>query len=242
MILIVCTPGHVAFAIHDAAETLGDEVRTASVTDPDLFTHALGCRALVYVAESRLLDAHEGAAPERMRAVVRASHAPGVGRVVAVFPQGEAWREEAGMLRTDGVGYTILRSRPLIDELADATNLHAARSIWLPQGKMVDLVSRAALAAAIRDGITRDDWCGATVDVPSEAMDLGEAMRRASEITGAGVRVHITSPSVSFAMRKLSLWMGLEPPELEALCDRLPISSYARGGTRGSSSIAMGAS
>jgi hypothetical protein len=228
MILAVCTPGHVASAIHDAAEILREEVRIASVTDPDLFTHALGSRAIVYVPEPRLLDAREECDPERMRAVVRASHAPGAGRVVVVFPQSDAWSDETRVLQRDGVGYTILRTRPLIDELADATNLHAARSVWLPRGKTADLVSRAALAAAIRDGIARDDWCGATIDVPSEAMEIAEAMRRAAEIAGAGVRVHVTSPSVSFAMRKLSLWMGLEPPELEALCDRL-------GGPRASS-------
>jgi hypothetical protein len=122
-----------------------------------------------------------------------------------------------------GRRYTILRVRPLVDELADATNLHAARSVWLPRGRTVDLASRAALAVAIRDGITRDDWCGSTIDVPSERIELAEAMRRAAEIAGAGVRVHVTSPRVSFAMRKLSLWMGLEPPELEALCDRLGV-------------------
>ena len=221
MILAICTPGHVASAIHDAAEMLGEEVRTASVTDPDLFMHALGCSTIVYVAETRLLDASEQCDPERMRAVVRASHAPGVRRVVVVFPQSDAWREEARVLQKDGVGYTILRARPLVDELADATNLHAARSVWLPRGKKVELATRDALATAIREGITRDDWCGATIDVPSEAMEIAEAMRRAAEIAGAGVRVHVTPPSVSFAMRKLSLWMGLEPPELEALCDRL---------------------
>ena len=221
MILTICAPGHVASAIREAADILGETVRAASVDDSDLFTHALGCRAIVYVAEPRLLDAGEECDADRMRAVVRASHAPGVERVVVVFPEGEVWREEALVLQKDGVGYTILRARPLVDELADATNLHAARSVWLPRGKTVDLASRAALALAIRDAITRDDWCGATIDVPSERIEIAEAMRRAAEIAGAGVRVHVTSPSVSFAMRKLSLWMGLEPPELEALCDRL---------------------
>jgi hypothetical protein len=221
MILSVCAPGHLASAIREAAEILGDPLRTARADDPDLFMHALGARAIVYVAEPRLLDGNEVCDPDRMRAVVRACHAPGVQRVVVVFPHGEVWNEEALVLRKTGVAYTILRARALVDELADATNLHAARSVWLPRGKTVDLVSREALAHAIRDGISRDDWCGATIDVPSDRIEIAEAMRRAAEIAGAGVRVHVTSPSVSFAMRKLSLWMGLEPPELEALCDRL---------------------
>lgn len=221
MILALCAPGHVASAVREAAELLGEPVRTASVDDPDLFMVALGCRAVVYVAEPRLLDARGDCSPERMRAVVRASHAPGVERVVVVFPEGDVWREEALLLQKDGVGYTILRTRPLIDELADATNLHAARSVWLPRGKTVDLASRPSLAGAIRDAITRDDWCGATIDVPSERIEIAEAMQRAAAIAGAGVRVHVSSPGVSFAMRKLSLWLGLEPPQLEALCDRL---------------------
>jgi hypothetical protein len=221
MILGVCPPGHVASAIREAAELLGEELRTASATDPDLFMHALGCRAIVFAPEPRLLDAAEQCQPERMGAIVRASHAPGMARVVVVFPQGEAWRDEALVLEKDGVGYTILRSPPVVEELADATNLHAARSVWLPRGRRVDLVSRAELAAAIRDGITREDWCGATIDVPSESMEIADALKRAGEIAGAGVRVYATSPSVSFAMRKLSRWMGLEPPELEQLCDRL---------------------
>lgn len=221
MILVLCEPGHVASAVRETGERLGAELRFASVTDDDLFMHAVGCEAIIYVAEPRLLDASEHCAPERMRAVVRAAHAPGVKHVVAVFPHGEAWRDEAALLQKDGVGYTILRSRPLLDELADATNFHAARSVWLPRGKTVDLVSRDALTAAIRGAIVRDDWCGATIDVPGERMEMAEAMRRAAELAGAGVRVHVTSPSMSFAMRKLSLWMGLQPPELEALCDRL---------------------
>lgn len=221
MILALCAPGHIATAIGEAAASLGETVRASTSIDDDLFMQALGCRAIVYVAEPRLIDARDIPNADRMRAVVRASHAPGVQHVVAVLPQGDAWCEEALPLQKDGVGYTILRSRPLLDELADATNFHAARAVWVPRGKPVDLVPRPALAAAIRDAIVRDDWCGATIDVPSERMEIADAMRRAAEIAGAGVRVHATSPSMSVAMSKLSLWMGLAPPDLQALCDRL---------------------
>lgn len=221
MMLVLCAPGHIATAIREVADSLGETVRTATSTDDDLFMKALGCRTIVYVAEPRLIDACDTPNADRMRAVVRASHARGIQHVVAILPRGDAWREEAVVLQKDGVGYTILRSRPLLDELADATNFHATRSVWLPRGKPVDLVPRSALISAIRDAIVRDDWCGATIDVPSERMEMAEAMRRAAQIAGAGVSVHVTSPSMSFAMRKLSLWMGLAPPELETLCDRL---------------------
>lgn len=229
MILSVCRPGHVAGAIRHVAEALQEPLRTASVSDPDLFMHALGCRTIVYAAEPRLLDAAPAPDPERMRAVVRASHAPGVKRVVVVFPIGEAWRAEADVLQRDGVAYTILRSRALVDELADSTNLHTARSVWLPRGQTVDLVARPALASTIEDAITRDDLCGGELDVPAERMEIAEALRRAASAAGAAVHVHEASPSISFAMRKLSLWMGLEPPELEGIFDRL--------GERGSSRL-----
>jgi hypothetical protein len=75
MILAVCAPGHVASAIHEAGEVLSEPLRTARADDPDLFMHALGCRAIVYVAEPRLLDANEASDANRMRAVVRAAHA-----------------------------------------------------------------------------------------------------------------------------------------------------------------------
>jgi len=221
MILTVCSPGHVADAVRIAADSLGEVLRAATISDPDLFMHALGCRTIVYAAEPRLLDAPQAGDPDRMRAVVRAAHAPGVERVVVVFPVGEAWEAEARVLRKDGVGYTILHSRPLVDELADATNFHATRSVWLPRGQSVALVPQARLSATLRDAITRDDLCGATLEVPAERMEIVEAIRRAAGVAGAGLRVHAASPSISFAMRKLTTWMGHAPPDLEGIFDRL---------------------
>jgi hypothetical protein len=223
MILSTCSPGHVAAAVREAARRIDEPVRAASASDADLFMKALGFRAIVYAPEARLLEAAEGGSPEpeRMRAIVSAAQAPGVERVVVVAPSGSAWEEEHAVLRKNGIGYTILRAQPLLDELADATNLHAARDVWLPRGKTVRLASADALARAVHLALTRDDWCGSTIDVDAESLDIAEAMRRAAALAGARVRVHVTSPSMSFAMRKLSLWMGLEPPELERLCDRL---------------------
>lgn len=221
MILIISEPGHVADVIRHAAEHIHEPLRAASVADPDLFTHALGCRTIAYVAEPRLLEPRGSSDPEHVRAVVRAAHAPGVERVVVVVPYGDRGEDELRPLRKDGVPYTILRVQPLLDELADATNLHAARSVWLPRGKTVELTLRTTLATAVIDAITRDDLCGSTVDVPSERMEIADALARAAALAGAALRVHVSSPSVSFAMRKLSRWIGLEPPELEALCDRL---------------------
>jgi hypothetical protein len=61
--------------------------------DGDLFSHAVGCGTIVYGPEARLVDAASLADSERMRAVVRASHAPEVRRVVVIFPEVGDWHE-----------------------------------------------------------------------------------------------------------------------------------------------------
>lgn len=222
MILGLCLPGHVALAIQEAAVALGGASKISGAPSDDLFSEALGHRAIVYAPVPRLLDAESAKqSAERMRRVVRGAHAPGVEHVVTVIPAGARFDEEEEVLKKDGVAYTILRCGPLVDELADATNLHTARSVWLPRGHMVELCSRAVLSRTIRDAIAEDTFCGATVAVEAERVEIAEAMRRAAGIAGAAVRVHVTSPGVSYAMRKLYSWMGLAPPDVEALCDRL---------------------
>lgn len=158
MILSICAPGHTAEAVRDAATSLAEPLRSASVADPDLFSHALDCKTIVYAP----LDA-PGGDTEKMRAVLKAAHAPGVKRVVVIFQEGDAPREDALLLQRDGVGYTILRSRAAIDGLPVA--------------------SRTALASAIRDAITRDDLCGATIDVA--IVDMAQTTRRAANVAGA---------------------------------------------------------
>jgi hypothetical protein len=52
-------------------------------------------------------------------------------------------------------------------------------------------------------------------------MEVAEAIRQAASVAAADGRVHTASPGISFAMRNLSLWMGLEPPALEGIFERL---------------------
>src|SRR5262249_32103901 len=138
MILVACSPGHVGEAVHEAARALHEPIKEASADDTDLFMTALGCRAIVYVPEPRLIDADSvHAQPERMRRIVSAAQAPGVERVIVITPLSKAWDEEHVVLKKNGVGYTILRTGPLVDEVADATNLHTARAVWLPRGTTV---------------------------------------------------------------------------------------------------------
>ncbi len=228
MILVLCSAGHVTVAAKEAAESIHEpSVACDPVVLRDPFKQARGCRAIVYGPAPRLLDAAAGetASSGRMRDVVRAAHAPGVERVVVVAPTssfGDFGEEEERVLEEDGVPFTVVRCAALLDELADATNLHAARSVWLPRGRYVELATRAALTATIRSALFRNDLCGATIAVPTLRIDLVEAMRRAAAIAGAGVKVRATARGLSSAMRKIHAWTDRRASfDVEALCDRL---------------------
>lgn len=222
MILVLCRPGHVVLAVKDALARLYEPVEVADPSDPDLFARALGCRAIVYVPEPRLLDAF-GAIEntDRMRRVVRAAHAPGVRQIVVLEPHDGSFDEEERILKKSGIKHTIVRCAPLLDELADATNLHTVRSMWLPRGRVVTLVTRPALAVSVREALVRDDLSGTIVDVSSERFDVVEAVRRAAAIAGADVRVHGTLPALSAMIRRLTSWLGFSPSAAVAVCDRL---------------------
>ncbi len=236
MILVLCSAGHVAVAAREAAESIHEPAR---IVDPsraagDLFNLARGCRAIVYVPEPRLLDsAADFSNADRIRDVVRAAHAPSVERVIVVVAAANTREEEQRVLERDGVPYTIVRCAPLLDELADATNLHTARSVWLPRGREVELATRSALTSAIRLALFRSDLYGATIVVPMIRTDIVEAMRRAAAIAGAAVRVRTSMPRVSAAVRRLRAWLGGGAPvDVDALCDRLgprSTSTYGQG-------------
>ena len=229
MILVLCSAGHVAVAAREAAESIHEAAVLGDLTTGDLFKQARGGRAIVYAPEPRLLDsaASDGSHADRLREVLRAAHAPAVERVVIVAATDCFRGEEERILEDDGVPYTIVRCAALLDELADATNLHTARSVWLPRGREVELATRSALAATIRSALFRDDLCGATVFVPTVRLDIVEAMRRAAAIAGAAVKVHGAAPSISSAMRRLHAWIARRAAiDVEDLCERLSWRSW----------------
>ena len=224
MILVLCSAGHVAVAAREAAESVHEAAVLGDLTTGDLFKQARGCRAIVFAPEPRLLDsaASDGRHADRLREVLRAAHAPDVERVVIVAATDCFRAGEESILEEDGVPYTIVRSAALLDELADATNLHTARSVWLPRGREVEVATRSALAATIRSTLLRNDLCGATVFVPTLRLDIVEVMRRAAAIAGAAVKVHGAAPTVSSAMRRLHAWIARRAAlDVEELCARL---------------------
>lgn len=231
MILVLCSPGHVATAVSEALEGLDEDVRRADPTS-ELFTEAIGCNVILYVPEPRLLDARGVAMANaaRTRDVVRVAYARGARHVVLVEPVGSATVLPAGDERCrkrDGVDTTTVRSAALIDELADAMNLHTAGSLWLPRGRLVELTSRAALARSIRFALLVRELRGGVVHVPSEQMEVAEAMRRAAAIAGASVNIRASAPALARAVRKLRSWLGVGAAEVDALCERLGASATA---------------
>jgi hypothetical protein len=222
VILVLCSPGHVFTAVNDALESL-EEPSRQYVSDVELAVQARHCRAVVYAPDARLLDAYGLTTPDpdRMHEVLRAARAPGVERLVVVVTTDMPWQEEERLIRSSGVPFAIVRCAPLVDELADATNLHTARSVWLERGGDVELASRPALARAIRSALLFESVCGTTIVVPAVRMDIGEAMQRAAAVAGAAVRIHVAAPGISASMRRLYAWLGVASLEVEELCDRL---------------------
>jgi hypothetical protein len=224
--MILDTTGHgpLGVAIREAIRAKGEEVRTAPVGDPaDLFMEALGCRAIVCTAAPSLLDGklEPSASPERMTTVVRAANAPGVELVVVVVPSGEQYAEEERVLKRDGKPYVIVRAAPLVEELAVAANFHVGGSLWLARGRKTAITTAASLGSTVAKALDEGSWQGDTVEVPSEEVDLAEAVRRAAHAAGARAAVRATPPALSAVRDRLAGWFGVRRPPALALYERM---------------------
>jgi hypothetical protein len=119
------------------------------------------------------------------------------------------------------VPYVIVRSFPLVEELADAANFHVTGSLWLPRGHVTKVSTAEQVGATIRKALLDDSLQGNAIETPAEQLDLTEAVRRAARVAGARTGVRATSPAVTAAYRKVSGWLGVtRPPALE-LYERL---------------------
>lgn len=228
MNLVLCNAGHVLTAVRCALDTLHVPYEHVTTSDARLPERAVRWRTIVYAPKARLLDGTERLpAIALTRAVVGAARAAIGARVVAVVPASCSFFAEERMLQRNGIPYTILRSAPLIDELADATNLHTAGAIWLPRGGDIDVTTRAALTSAIHEAVVETGSHGGTVIAPAERIEIVEAIRRAAAIAGAGVRVHDTTPSMALAVRRVHSLLGIARSDLDALCDWLRMVAVA---------------
>lgn len=218
MILDTTGNGPLGAAIRSAIQGTGEEVRTAPVGDPaDLFMAAVGCRAIVTTAASSLLDGKldPSPAPERMKTIVRAANAPGVKLVVAVAPSDESYATEEAILRKDGTPYVLLRCAPLVEEIAEATNFHVTSSLWLARGKTTAISTAEDVATAVARALDEGSWQGATIEIPSERVELAEAVRRAARAAGARTEIRATSPALSAVRERFASWLWGRPPALD---------------------------
>jgi hypothetical protein len=220
MILCLAGEGPLAEALRAALQERGEEVRTASTSDDDLFGKAGGCRAIVYLPAPNLLEGRlrPRPAPERMRAVLGATNAPGVRFVAFAAPPG--YEDEELLLRRYGVPYVVMRTPPLLEELASEPALSEPCSVWLPRGRALAVASAPAVAQALVRAIDDDALQGATTDAPSETLDAAEALRRAAARSGRAT-VRTVPPVVDSMVRRVGRLFRVPEPPIVALHGQL---------------------
>lgn len=220
MILCVSGEGLLQAALLARLREQGEDVRVASPSDDDLFSKALGCRAVVYLPAHALLDGrlHPEPAPERIRNVLGATNAPGVELLVVATPPG--YDDEELAVRKYGVPYVIMRSPPLVEELEVQPALHERCAVWLPRGRTVTVTSAPRVADAVVRALRDDSLQGATIDVPSESVDAAEVLRRAAA-RSRRASVHTVAPALDALVRRVGRLFRVPEPAIVALHGQL---------------------
>lgn len=219
MILLVAQPGSLIDGVQHSLEARGIEAKQGTLSDDDLFMSALNCAAIVYLPEANLLNANIAASPnpERMRALLKASNAPGVKLLIILEPTGQAYEIEEQLLKTNGIPYVIVRSPSLLEELAKAVDCNRAHSLWIARGQSVKVASENELFDTIHQALTADDLQGRTVEVGSQTMALEKAIEKAVSLKGGTIHVHATWPFLSKLMTSILRLFGAKQPRLPAL-------------------------
>jgi len=220
MILLLAGDGPLARALQDKLADVGEEVRIAPASDDALFNKACGCRAIVYAPAPNLLQGRlrPDPSPDRMRAVLGATNAPGVGLLVVVTPAG--YEDEELALRKYGVPYVIVRTPPLVEELETQPALQARCAVWLPRGRKVAVTSAALAADAIVRASRDDSLQGATVDAPSESVDAAEVLQRAAT-RARRASVRTVAPVLDAAVRRVGRFFHVPEPAIVTLHGQL---------------------
>lgn len=189
----------------------------AAVMEPDHddpFGAALRHEAIVYIPDSSLGTEESRSSPERMRAVLRAAHAPAVEVLVMVLPL-QGFEDEVALLRRDGTPYVILRAPMLLEELGG--ELDTGSIVLVPRNSWVRTVGVDAVAQAVVAAIRSEDQ-GRTVELHGERLGAAAALERAARATGRDVRAVALWAPLLRALRWLARRFGRsEPPVLRAL-------------------------
>lgn len=223
MILAIVGEGCLGAAIVRAVEASGEQVVTAAATDDHLFEKAGGCHTVVYAPSARLLEGTLEPAPdaERARTVLSACNAPGVQQLVMVRPAHDAWSAEDAVVKRSGKPYLIVRSTPLLEEIATAAQLEAMRSVSVPRDGKARATVAAAVAEAVVTGLADEDMQGRTVDAVADVFDAAELMRRAAATVGREIEVAPASPTGMKIRRALARVFGRPQRSAHELIERL---------------------
>lgn len=221
MILCVSGEGPLKAALVTRLTERGESLRFADLSDDDLFGKALGCRAIVYLPATSLLEGRLRPEPsaDRMSKVLGATNAPPrVELLVVVTPPG--YEQEELALRKYGVPYVILHAPPLLEELEAQPALHEPCAVWLPRGRSVAVSTASAVAGEIVRALGDDSLQGATIDAPCETLDAAEAIRRAA-MRARRASVHTVAPGIDAMVRRVGRLFDVQQPAVVALHGRL---------------------
>lgn len=223
MILCVSGEGLLKATLSARLREQGEDVRVASPSDDDLFSKAVGCRGIVYLPAPTLLDGrlHPEPVPERVRRVLGATNAPGVGLLVVATPPG--YDDEELAVRKYGFPYVIMRTPPLVEELEVQPALHERCAVWLPRGRMVVVTSAPRAAEAVVRALGDDSLQGSTIDAPSESVDAAEVLQRAATRTRRA-SVHTVAPALDALVRRVGRVFRVPEPAIVALHGQLAAS------------------
>jgi hypothetical protein len=221
MALVIGEAGVLRDAVVRALTPQGD-VAVTTIEDDDLVSAACGQEAVVYLAGAGLVDAALSPAPsaERARDALRAAHAPGVSLIVAVLPEGDAYREEIDVIERDGTPYVVVEAPPLLEELAGT--LYDGVTLFVPSEGAVRATDAAGVAAAVRDALVTEEQ-GRIVSVAVGPLAPKALLRRAAELGSRRVRVI----SLWKPLYRLARWIGKlfrrRAPVPVVLCERLAL-------------------
>jgi hypothetical protein len=220
MILSLASEGPLGRTLHAKLAKKGEELCIATPSDDYLFGKACGCRTIIYLPAPSLLDGRLQPEPsaDRMRAVLGATNAPGVELLVVAAPLG--YEEEELALRKYGCPFVVLRTPPLIEEIAADPALQERCAVWLPRGHHVAVATAWRVAAEIVRAIGDDSMQGATIDAPSHVMDAAEVLRQAAA-SGARASVRTVSPVIDTMVRRVGRLFRVSEPPVVGLHGRL---------------------
>jgi hypothetical protein len=225
-VLLVAEPGVASGVVESALRARGYDVLVVGLEHPDLFSCAVGRRAVVVLPTRNLLSA--GLAQQTncdtMKGVLRAAGAPGVELVVVALPAAPHFDGVVDAVERHGKPYVVLRAPGLLEEVAEALRPNDARhdrgTLWLPRAGEVPVARGSALADAVADALETEEQ-GRVRELSSESFDVAGLFAAASGLGGAPVRVRPVQPLVYRMVRPVARWLkGGEPPLL-ALADQL---------------------